>query len=94
MPPVIEIYTDPGKDGFWGNITSSIDWCEENYVVSYYIAEFCKLFNFYKINYYHFLKKFYKKSVFSSLLLFSFRFLSIQLERLWVYLDEFSKRNK
>ncbi|GAA94406.1 uncharacterized protein L969DRAFT_25706 [Mixia osmundae IAM 14324] len=27
-------------DGFWGPVTASIDWCEENYVVSHYIAEF------------------------------------------------------
>jgi len=26
--------------GWWGHPTASIDWCEENYVVSYYIAEF------------------------------------------------------
>lgn len=26
--------------GFWGNITSTMDWCEENYEISYYIAEF------------------------------------------------------
>jgi len=26
--------------GFWGSPTSSIDWCERNYEVSYYIAEF------------------------------------------------------
>eukprot|EP01147_Barroeca_monosierra_P000328 gene328-3696_t len=26
--------------GYWGQPTSSIDWCEENYAVTYYIAEF------------------------------------------------------
>lgn len=26
-------------EGYWGEVTSTIDWCEENYVVSKYIAE-------------------------------------------------------
>lgn len=29
-------------DGYWGKVTSTIDWCEENYVVNRYVAEFCK----------------------------------------------------
>ena len=31
----------PERDYFWGPVTASIDWCEENYVVTRYIAEFC-----------------------------------------------------
>lgn len=26
--------------GYWGEVTSSIDWCERNYVVSFFVAEF------------------------------------------------------
>lgn len=29
-------------EGFWGDVTSTLDWCEENYVVSAFLAEFCK----------------------------------------------------
>ncbi len=33
----------PGRvkdaQGFWGRPTATIDWCEANYVVSYYVAE-------------------------------------------------------
>lgn len=28
--------------GYWGEPTSTIDWCERNYEVSFYIAEMCK----------------------------------------------------
>uniref|UniRef100_A0A8C9FRA2 Alkaline ceramidase n=1 Tax=Pavo cristatus TaxID=9049 RepID=A0A8C9FRA2_PAVCR len=28
------------REGYWGPPTSTLDWCEENYAVSYHIAEF------------------------------------------------------
>lgn len=30
----------PEQEGYWHPITSTLDWCECNYVVSYYCAEF------------------------------------------------------
>ena len=26
-------------EGYWGPVTSSVDWCEENYTWNFYIAE-------------------------------------------------------
>lgn len=37
MPP---FDFDPRNDGFWGDTTSTLDWCENNYELSWYIAEF------------------------------------------------------
>ncbi|KAJ3036812.1 Alkaline ceramidase 3 [Rhizophlyctis rosea] len=28
-----------GYEGYWGPVTSTLDWCEENYIVTYYLAE-------------------------------------------------------
>lgn len=28
--------------GYWGKPTATIDWCEKNYEVNYYIAEICE----------------------------------------------------
>uniref|UniRef100_A0A6G3MIK5 Alkaline ceramidase n=1 Tax=Henneguya salminicola TaxID=69463 RepID=A0A6G3MIK5_HENSL len=40
--PSIEVYGDPSANfpGYWGSISSLIDWCEENYINNYYIAEY------------------------------------------------------
>lgn len=32
-------YPEAVDTGFWGPVTSTIDWCEENYVVTHYVAE-------------------------------------------------------
>eukprot|EP00092_Neocalanus_flemingeri_P007753 GFUD01008371.1.p1 GENE.GFUD01008371.1~~GFUD01008371.1.p1 ORF type:complete len:272 (+),score=72.00 GFUD01008371.1:154-969(+) len=37
MSPLI---FNPSNDGYWGDTTSTLDWCETNYEVSWYIAEF------------------------------------------------------
>jgi len=31
---------DPKNHGYWGDTTSTLDWCESNYEVNWYIAEF------------------------------------------------------
>ncbi|KNC99489.1 uncharacterized protein SPPG_04885 [Spizellomyces punctatus DAOM BR117] len=31
--------TPAGVEGFWGPVTSTLDWCEENYLLSHYVAE-------------------------------------------------------
>ncbi|KAM0793162.1 hypothetical protein ACM66B_000636 [Microbotryomycetes sp. NB124-2] len=30
---------DAGRTGYWGPVTASIDWCEANYIRSFYVAE-------------------------------------------------------
>ena len=40
MAPYIAPEVSP-RSGFWGEATVGMDWCEENYVVSDYVAEFC-----------------------------------------------------
>ena len=42
-PPM---YRD-STSGYWGFPTSTMDWCEENYAVTRYIAEFCKFLIFF-----------------------------------------------
>ncbi|KAF9149950.1 Alkaline ceramidase 3 [Linnemannia schmuckeri] len=41
----IHNHSHSSKAGYWGPPTSSIDWCEDNYVWSYYIAEFFNSFS-------------------------------------------------
>ena len=40
---------DPRNDGYWGDTTATLDWCEQNYEVIYLrgchsLISFCKLF--------------------------------------------------
>lgn len=30
------------REGYWGPTTSTLDWCEENYTVTLFVAEFCE----------------------------------------------------
>lgn len=38
--PILRFGSSNGEEGYWGPPTSSIDWCEQNYAVTYYVAEF------------------------------------------------------
>ena len=40
--PVMPPYLEKDYDGYWGRPTATIDWCESNYEVTPYVAEFCK----------------------------------------------------
>ena len=33
---------EPDYPGYWGPPTATLDWCEANYDVTFYVAEFCK----------------------------------------------------
>ncbi len=46
MPPYIAP-EEGDRVGVWGSPTSTLDWCEENHVLSFYIAEFCEKTNNY-----------------------------------------------
>ena len=41
MPPYIAPEIN-ALVGFWGRPSSTLDWCEENYLYSSYVAEFCE----------------------------------------------------
>ncbi|KAL4657325.1 alkaline ceramidase 3-like [Arapaima gigas] len=40
MAPSLHVPSRLSPAGFWGSPTSTLDWCEENYFVSNYVAEF------------------------------------------------------
>ncbi|SCU94840.1 LANO_0E08350g1_1 [Lachancea nothofagi CBS 11611] len=39
LKSIFRRYPEPQQAGYWGKPTSTIDWCEENYVVSPFVAE-------------------------------------------------------
>ena len=40
-----------GKYGYWSPVTSTLDWCEENYILTDYVAEYCIFSTFNKLNF-------------------------------------------
>ena len=42
MADAIESVSEASSVGFWGSVTANVDWCEANYEVTHYIAEFCE----------------------------------------------------
>jgi dihydroceramidase len=43
--PEAEYRSHNGRVGYWGPVRSSIDWCEYNYAVSFYVAEWFNFFS-------------------------------------------------
>ena len=41
-PAVAARDLEPDYPGYWGVPTATLDWCEANYDVTYYVAEFCE----------------------------------------------------
>ncbi|KAJ3295959.1 Alkaline ceramidase 3, partial [Rhizoclosmatium sp. JEL0117] len=37
---MVMAYWPAGNTGFWGDATSLVDWCESNYEVTHFVAEF------------------------------------------------------
>eukprot|EP01084_Bolivina_argentea_P314782 545252_1 len=61
-------------EGFWGEVTATRDWCENNYAVTYYVAEFWNTTS--NIFYYIvFLNIFYYKRKYSKYLSFNYSLL-------------------
>ena len=43
MVPISALPEKQPLRGYWGKPTAVLDFCEENYIVTFYTAEFCKL---------------------------------------------------